>query len=195
MLEQFDDGSAICLIRRLKGGDHSVAPLELWDRFHCRLEMVARKVLRGSSQTVENCEDVALDSVAAFLEGVYRGRFPALHDQNDLWTVLLTITVRRATNARRRAAVRLGAPHVELDSWSPVSDCRPSPDLMIEASDTCDYLLAALNDESLRLVARLKLCEYSSSEIADHTGLCQRSVERKLSLIRQTWRRKLQSLR
>jgi DNA-directed RNA polymerase specialized sigma24 family protein len=48
-------------------------------------------------------------------------------------------------------------------------------------------LLGRLGDETLRQIAIAKLEGYKNLEIAEQLGLSLRSVQRKLSLIRQTW--------
>ena len=46
-------------------------------------------------------EDAALDAFNSFLAGVVRGRFPQLNDRDDLWRLLVVLTVRKAIGQRR----------------------------------------------------------------------------------------------
>jgi DNA-directed RNA polymerase specialized sigma24 family protein len=50
-----------------------------------------------------------------------------------------------------------------------------------------ERLLALLPDEDLRHLARLRLEEYTNAEIAARLGCSERTVERKLALIRGFW--------
>jgi len=54
-------------------------------------------------------------------------------------------------------------------------------------TEECQRLLAALPDESLRVVAVLKLEGRSDQEIATSLNCGLRTVERKLAAIRQRW--------
>jgi DNA-directed RNA polymerase specialized sigma24 family protein len=47
--------------------------------------------------------------------------------------------------------------------------------------------MEALNDETLRIVTRMKLEGYSSGEIAKRLEVSSRTVDRKLQLIRDIW--------
>ncbi len=52
------------------------------------------------------------------------------------------------------------------------------------------HLLESLRDATLQQLAQLKLQGYSNTEIASQVGLSERSVERKLQLIRKVWEQK-----
>ena len=54
-------------------------------------------------------------------------------------------------------------------------------------ADECRQLLGRLRDDSLRVVANLRLEGYTNEEVAERLGCSLRSVARKLELIRRTW--------
>ena len=58
---------------------------------------------------------------------------------------------------------------------------------MAEMSEEFCRLFHLLPDESLRCIATLKLRNYTNAEIADQLDIVERTVERKLSTIRQIW--------
>ena len=63
----------------------------------------------------------------------------------------------------------------------------PPPDLVHQMNDECQNLFDRLTDDSLRMVASMKLEGYTNGEIAEHLGCGHRTVERKLQVIRQLW--------
>ena len=66
----------------------------------------------------------------------------------------------------------------------------PTPEFVAQAAEQCQRLLGML-PEDLRGLAQLKLQGYSNGELADHLGVVERTVERKLNLIRKHWSREL----
>ena len=65
----------------------------------------------------------------------------------------------------------------------------PDPAFMAMMGEEIRRLFDALPEESLRLVARLRLEGYSNGEIAASLDCAMRSVERKLDRIRLLWAR------
>jgi len=64
----------------------------------------------------------------------------------------------------------------------------PTPALLLEIDEEFDRLLQQLPSVSLREVALLRMEGYSNEEIAQKFDTSVRSVERKLQIIRETWR-------
>ena len=54
-------------------------------------------------------------------------------------------------------------------------------------ADECRRLLGVLRDESLRVVARLRMEGYSNKEVAGQLGCSLRTIARKVELIRRSW--------
>jgi DNA-directed RNA polymerase specialized sigma24 family protein len=65
----------------------------------------------------------------------------------------------------------------------------PTSDEAAALAEAFEHRLAALPDEVLRAVALKKLEGFSNREIAQQLGCAERSVERKLNLIRHLWER------
>src|SRR4029077_9358130 len=86
-------------IRALKRGDQSAAQ-GLWEAYFRRLVGLAHARLRDTSRRVADEEDVALSAFDSFCRGAQAGRFPRLDDRNDLWQILVLITVRKAIDLR-----------------------------------------------------------------------------------------------
>jgi DNA-directed RNA polymerase specialized sigma24 family protein len=56
-----------------------------------------------------------------------------------------------------------------------------------EAAEQCRRLLGLLTDESLRILARLKLVACTNAEIAVELGCIEATVERKVQRVRALW--------
>ena len=60
-------------------------------------------------------------------------------------------------------------------------------DVLMDMNERCDKLLARLPSDNLRKIASLRLHGHSNEEIARQLEVSPRTIERKLSLIRQNW--------
>jgi len=75
-------------IDQLKAGD-STAAQKLWERYFQQLVSMARAKLHGRRHGPADGEDVALSAFDSFCRGAERGRFPQLHDREDLRRLLI----------------------------------------------------------------------------------------------------------
>jgi hypothetical protein len=95
------DGSVTTCLRLLKEG-HREAARPLWEAYYARLVGLARAQLQGlRRKTVADEEDVALSAFDSFCRRAEEGVFPRLDDRDDLWQVLLVLTVRKARSLAR----------------------------------------------------------------------------------------------
>jgi DNA-directed RNA polymerase specialized sigma24 family protein len=186
-------------------GDHSVttwigllregqsdAAQPLWERYFARLVAFARGKLQGTSRRAADEEDVALSAFHSFCAAA--GRFPQLNNRHDLWQVLVMLTARKAFQERRKQQTqkRGGLPGASAAAETAVGldeivGLEPSPEFAVLIAEQFDTLLQTLPDDDLRLVARLRLEEHANAEIADRLQCSERTVERKLALIRGFW--------
>src|SRR5947209_7211625 len=95
-----EEGSVTRWIDLLKDGD-TAAARPLWEAYYRRLVTLARARLRGLPLRSADEEDVALSSFDSFCRGAEQGRFPRLEDRDDLWQLLVVITVRKAYDLAR----------------------------------------------------------------------------------------------
>src|SRR5271169_5329863 len=102
-----DDGSVTKWIGDLKAGGDSAAQ-HLWERYFDRLVGLARAQLRASRRAgaIEDEEDAALSAFDSFCRGAASGRFPRLADRDDLWRLLVVITVRKVFGQLERRGAR-----------------------------------------------------------------------------------------
>src|SRR5919199_377063 len=89
------EGSITHCITLLKAGERAAAQ-QLWERYFQRLVGLARTKLRGTARRAAEEEDVALSAFDSFYQRAERGQFPQLNDRDDLWQLLVVITVRKA---------------------------------------------------------------------------------------------------
>jgi DNA-directed RNA polymerase specialized sigma24 family protein len=186
-------GSITYWIRLLKAGDAAAAQ-QIWERYFAQLVRLARRKLQGTARAATSAEDVALSAFDSFCRGAGQGRFPQLHDRNDLWQLLVLITARKALDVvqyerrlkRRRGGA--GAPHAEpAPQIEEVLGREPSPEFAAQVAEECQALLASLGDPELQAVAVWKMEGYTNEEIAAKLGCVPRTVERKLRVIRSIW--------
>jgi RNA polymerase sigma factor (sigma-70 family) len=195
-------GSVTAWIDQLRAGDRAAAQ-HLWQSYFHRLVGLARKKLRRAPRGMADEEDVALSALDSFFRGAEKGRFPQLHDRDDLWHLLLVITERKAVdlvNHERREKRGGGKVRHEGSLASDSSLTAPfdrvaspemSPQLAAQFVDECRRLLEALGDETLRAVALAKLEGCTNDEIAQRLKCSVPTVERKLQRIRKTWKKEM----
>jgi DNA-directed RNA polymerase specialized sigma24 family protein len=184
----------------LRTGNHEEASRLLWERYFTRLARLAQVRLRVSARGPADGEDVALSVFDSFFQGVAAGRFPDVGNRDDLWRLLVTITARKAHNQRRNEGrqKRGGGRVVGEGDWAgsdPAGDDflarvvgnEPTPEFAAMVADEYRRLFGSLADESLRVVALLKLEGHSNEEIAKSLDCGLRTVERKLEVIRKRW--------
>ena len=199
-------GSITHWLGDLRGGDLAAAQ-PIWERYFGRLVVLARgKLQRQRLPRAEaDEEDAALSAFNSFCAGVAQGRFPQLADREDLWRILMTITVRKAyAQVQRQKRLKRGGGRVVEEAAlrgqsgdSPFDASAAGLDMMAGAEPTPEFaamiaeeyrlLLDALEDDGLRQVAISRMEGYTCDEIAAQLGCARRTVARRLDLIRKTW--------
>jgi DNA-directed RNA polymerase specialized sigma24 family protein len=193
-------------IDQLKAGDRAAAQ-PLWEGYFQQLVARTRQKLAGSPRRAADEEDVALSAFASFCRAATEGRFPQLHDRDDLWHLLIVIADRKAgrlvqyERRQRRgggqvldeAALRHGWLAAPAFPLAQIAGREPSPDFAAQVGEECQRLLAALDDPDLQRAAVLKMEGYTVAEIAAQMACVPRTVKRWLQLIRQTWEQELHS--
>jgi DNA-directed RNA polymerase specialized sigma24 family protein len=197
-------GSVTGWIGALRGGASDEAARQLWDRYFHRLVHLARARLRAKAHGPDDEEDAALSAFDSLCRGVVEGRFTHLGDRDELWRLLATITARKAADRiQREGRQKRGGGRVrgEAELVGPGGDSAsrgldgfvapvPDPAFLAMMGEEIRGLFNLLPEESLRLVALLRLEGYSNDEIASSLDCAVRSVERKLERIRLLWTRK-----
>ena len=185
-------------ILHLAEGDAEAAQ-KIWNDYFGKLVRHARKKLEGLPMRDADEEDVAISAMHSFYQGMVNHKFDYVHNRDDLWKLLVTITARKAT-ARRRSyfAQKRGGGQVRGESIFEVPEDEqggiarilgkePTPEFAVSVAENCRQMLDQLQDETLRQVALWTLEGYRTEEIAEKLGCVRRTVERKLERIREIW--------
>jgi DNA-directed RNA polymerase specialized sigma24 family protein len=195
------DGSVTRWIGGLQAGGDSAAQ-HLWKVYFDRLVHLARARLRSARRAgaIEDEEDAVLSAFDSFCRGAARGRYPQLTDRDDLWRLLVVITVRKVLGqlkrqgAQKRAGGRLlgesaliGSDAAQAGGLDLIAGNQPSPGLAAQVVDEYRRLRSGLRTEDLRQVLDLRLEGYTRTEIAERLGCAERTVKRKLEVIRDAW--------
>ena len=174
-------------IRALKNGDNAAAT-HLFDRYQAQLRNVAKSLLGHSPQTVADEEDVVIRSFYAFLRRTSQGAYPGLETRDDLWRLLVTITRSFAWKQSRffgRTKRRQKATDDEI--LRSLASQTLEPDALASMSETLTYLLDSLSDPELRQIALGRLEGKTNAQIAESIDRSERTVERRVRLIRSQW--------
>ena len=125
------------------------------------------------------------------------GRFPDLNDRDDLWNLLVTITVHKVIHLVRyedrkkrgggRKCVVADAANSSADLLQQLVDAEPTPEVAVQVAEEAERLLDSLPSKELVELALLKMEGYTNEEIAKRWQKAERTVERKLNLIRKIW--------
>lgn len=186
------DDSISRLFAAFRGGD-SEAARQLHARLYPRLLGIARSILAKSARRNTEPEDAVQSALGSFWRKLESGSWPETLDGDDLWGLLITMTARKARHHLRheRAAKRGGtkAPKSLSDlADEPVAQSsRPASEPSVpEIEATANELIDLLPDE-LRTVAVLKLMEFSHREISELLECNERTIQRRISDIREAW--------
>ncbi len=180
-------------IYRLQAGDQDAAR-PLWQHYHARLIELARQQLAVPLRSA--AEDVAAMAFAGLCHAFQAGRYPDVTQRDDLWRLLLTITLNQArrvgrdsTRQRRDlrrtvlAADLFDLPDADLDR---LASHEPDATLAVELNDQVRALLERLPDDLCSVAIDL-LAGWSPAEIASRLNCSVRTIERRRERIRQYW--------
>ncbi len=194
-------GSVTRLIRDLRSTDPAVRELAarlIWQRYFHGLLELARSNLHKRIRRRTDEEDIAQSMFKSFCLRQQKGEFD-LAGRDELWRLLVTITLRKARNAatahrRRKRDIgreQVTAPGGDSGAVQGVLDemdaAAPTPAEAMVLNEALERRLAALADPGLRQISLWRLEGYTNHEIADRLECTERSVERKLSRIRSLW--------
>jgi DNA-directed RNA polymerase specialized sigma24 family protein len=193
-------GSISQWLGQLKEGDRA-ALQPIWEAYFQRLVVQVRRRLSDTPRRARDEEDVVLSALNSFYRATEQGRLPKLDDRHDLWMVLCLMARRKADDLRRyerraRRDVRRALDEAALAADTPTDGAppltwlegrEPSPDDVAALAEEGERRLHLLGDPELRTVAVMRLEGYSAEEIAASLGLTDRTVRRRVALIRRIW--------
>lgn len=186
-------------IDQVKDGD-SIAANQIWRHYYDRLVGSVRNKLFGQNRAVSDEEDIVLSVFDSFYSAAQKGRFPDLSDRDDLWRLLLKMSARKVVDKRRRDQRQRRGGNVQLHSLDKRDDDRtfieaigdePSPEMVLMMEESVEQFFSHLGVGKLRDLAGAKLEGYSNAELATRFGCSERTIERRLHLIREKCQQEL----
>lgn len=175
----------------------SRATHELWHMYFERMVRVARRKLVGAHRLEGDEEDIALSAFKSFCLGFQIGKFQQHGDPENLWPLLVTLTLNKAIDhVRRSKRLKRGGggegegTDAAISRWTELVSREPAPELQVAAEDSFQQLLDMLDataDPTLREILLRSISGESTSEIATHLDCTLRTVQRKLQTIRLIW--------
>jgi len=186
-------------INLVKGGD-SAAANQIWQHYFDRLVGSVRGRLYGQNRAVSDEEDIVLSVFDSFYAAAEKGRFPDLADRDDLWSLLLTMSARKVIDKRRHDQRQRRGGSVAIHSLDSGEDdsyvieaigSEPSPDMVLMMQESVEQLFSHLGVGQLQDLAGAKLEGYSNAEIAERFECSERTIERRLHLIREKLQQEL----
>ena len=154
----------------------------IWDRYFRDLLTLARKNLDKRLHRRTDEEDVALSMFKSFCLRQQRGEFD-LAGRDQLWKLLVTITLRKARNAAKahrrekrdiaRERTLTGDDEDGSAGWvlEQMEAADPSPLEAVVLNEALERRLQALADPELRDIALRRLEGYTNAEIAARSRL------------------------
>ncbi len=177
------------------------AAQHIWEHYSHRLLKLARTHLQHRIRRREDEHDVLQSMYKSFCLRQEHGAFD-LASRDDLWQVLVTITLRKVRNLAKRhlrerrdyrreqvqADAAGGTQESLCEAVAQIAGTEPTPEDAALLSEELQRRLEML-PEALRQIALWKLEGYTNEEIAGAGMLdcAVRTVERKLKMIRQKW--------
>jgi RNA polymerase sigma factor (sigma-70 family) len=195
-------GSVTIAIPGLRSDDPAVrnaAARMIWERYFRDLLTLARKNLDKRIRVRTTEEDVIQSMFKSFCMRQQRGEFD-LAGRDELWKLLVTITLRKARIAAKaqrrekrdifREQTLSAGDRTDSAGWvleQQIEAADPSPLEAVVFNEALERRLQALADPELREIALWRLEGRSNREIAGRLDCTERSVERKLGRIRSLW--------
>jgi DNA-directed RNA polymerase specialized sigma24 family protein len=190
-------GSITAWLFAVRRGD-SIAAGCLWDEYFEQLLTLARRFLsKGARKTAFDEEDVAASVLGELFLKLQAGGHSDVEHRQELWYLLVTITMRKAAElARRERTLKRGSGRValesEIDARKPFHlDQLIGEDLAATLpqfmSEQCRELFESLDAPDLEQIALWKLAGHTNEEIAAQQNCTRVTIQRKLRLIRAIW--------
>ncbi len=189
-------------INLVKAGD-STAANQILQLYFDRLVSSVRGRLHGQNRAVSDEEDIVLSVFDSFYNAVDNGRFPDLTDRDDLWRLLLRMAARKVVDKRRHDQRHRRGGKIKLHSLDHAGDDEnifeaigdePSPEMVLMMQESVEQIFSHLGVGQLRDLAGAKLEGYSNAKLAQRFGCSDRTIERRLHLIREKCQQELVEL-
>ena len=177
----------------VKAGD-SAAANRIWQHYLERLMRSVQGRLYGQNRAISDEQDIVLSVFDSFYNAAENGRFPDLSDRDDLWRLLLRMSARKVVDKRRHDQRQQRGGNVKVHSLNQSADDdsvieaigdEPSPEMVLMMQESVEKFFSHLGVGQLRELAGAKLEGYSNVELAERFSCSERTIERRLHLIRE----------
>lgn len=182
------DGRPSEWLENLRNGDSDSAR-RIFEHFSQRLCQLAQRHLSSRIQQRVDGEDIVQSVFRTFFHRDSQGQFQVDHS-DELWRLLVTITVRKARGIWRtnNSARRTVGREVRLDDSDPAQLAafahEPSVIEALVLADEIEIVLEGLGEASARAL-ELRMGGYSATEAAELMGLSRQSFYRLLDPIKE----------
>lgn len=180
-------------LQRLQA-DNDDATQRLWEEYFQKLTVVARAKLPDMRRRAFDEEDIALSALQSFCNGIRAGRFPRLNDEGNLWALLVLITKRKAAHRiRDETAKKRGGGNLQGESalgqqgMLGFAANEPTTEFAAQMAEELDHLRELLDDDGLAQIALYRLQGFTNADIATKMDCVERTIDRRLALIRRIW--------
>lgn len=196
-----NSGSVTGWIEQLKDKNPEAQRL-IWQRFVSRLITYATRRMTGINSPVVDAEDIACMTFQNFFDKT-PGQFSTLVNRNDLWQILAVLAERRVVDEYRKSNAKKNGSNqlvnetrlagqsesgpMTLDSFA--APGIQQPDFAMILSEEIETRLDSLKDDLLQKIALARMHGYRNQEIANLLGISLRSVERKLGIVREKFKK------
>lgn len=191
-----DPGSISKVIAQNSQLDENAAQL-LWDRFFENLCRFASTKIYNRHRRLLDPEDIAGSAMFALIDGIKNRRFHSVTNRDELWQMLVMITARKAISSARhldrdkrggnRVNGNSGLNGGRIDQLAKYVESTDDPAKYVELEMTCRELLAALPNDRYREIALMRLAGFTNQEIGVKLECSTRTIDRKLTIIREVW--------
>ena len=164
----------------------------LWNFYFPRLMRLASRTL-GDGLRVSGPDDAVQSAFLAFWQQAEAGSLKGEFHRDNLWAMLSVITVRKAKKLIRRETAAMRGGHLNRVGMDAADASSALASVTPQEFDIHSEELLMLLDDSLREIAVLKLMGNTNQEIAVSRNCTERTVERKLQMIRLAWQANVES--
>ncbi|GAB5406577.1 MAG: ECF-type sigma factor [Aureliella sp.] len=160
---------------------------ELWNAYFHRLRAFAQSRVPDGRCDFDG-DDIAVSVFDSLNDRAKRGKLKPDLLKDSLWGLLLKITHKKVVerirySTREKRDARRVEHGVVPDVFQYVSE-----EDLVDLNEQLEVFMDRLSDETMRQIVRLKLGGYTINEIAKQLGFSDRSIGRKLKIIRDHWR-------
>ncbi len=193
---QTDSKSIPYWIEQVRAGETDIPNDVLTDFFRRLVVFASRHLNHPQVARIYDAEDAAQSALRSFCVGLRGQKFNRINENDAVWKTLITITKRKIIDRiqletrQKRGSGQVISETLLGGDQNPGLDSMAGnelpPDLIVDIADEFDFRLGQLDDK-LKRIALWRIEGYSNHEIANRQGCTERTIERKLALIRKTW--------